>query len=491
MIRLIKKAANNTDILRIINQVIRANINSFYRFDKHELKYIHGLNAENFWNKYIKYILAGEKTKYIKQLKSLLYTLYKNNQSYDINQIINYYDKHFQPIMFNILSTNIPADKIKNLINTIQPVKKQSANKRIFLNKIIKDIVTTVPKQYIPPILDVIDKINIDILKQNSLDKFIQHYINIMYNLYFTEYDISVLTEKLIKSIKYVLKRENKNFNEYEEDINYLMDNKFDLYLKYACNKIFPDMRTVRQVLQHNTNIKNQVLRAYNNVKTWLAQDYSDLELANLRDDDIHIMSNMESGILADCNVVQRRNQLFVVIRINESVTYTGNTNLSSIIYHELIHAIKGQAQSAKEMQYADKGISDAQYQAEAHNDDIWNKGSEMINKHTHLDINSNINTDLESNMNDILYKLNQFHEASLICYNCGWFKIYPKWDNDCELARDNQFICPKCHTHNVKLIYPSPGEKALIDDAFAHLHYTTTEQKRYKSADIHHLLHK
>ena len=59
MIRLIKKAANNTDILRIINQVIRANINLFYRFDKHELKYIHGLNAENFWDKYIKYIFKN------------------------------------------------------------------------------------------------------------------------------------------------------------------------------------------------------------------------------------------------------------------------------------------------------------------------------------------------------------------------------------------------------------------------------------------------
>ena len=128
------------------------------------------------------------------------------------------------------------------------------------------------------------------------------------------------------------------------------------------------------------------------------------------------------------------------------------------------------------------------------HSDKLWDKDVSSITNKTHLDLDYTYNNDNQfqiyenNNMSKYLQQqdlcsrlLNKPHEVTLICYNCSWFKVYEKWNNDYDKAVNNQFVCPKCGRNDVKLISSNPRWKDLVNDAFYQLQYQSIEHKKRK----------
>lgn len=341
-----------------------------------------------------------------------------------------------------------------------------------------------------------IDNLNIySLLKKVNTDNFINNCVKIFDNL---------------EKDKIIIKIYNDFIKEYNyTDINPIIINKIELYLKknfnalarVALTTLYPTdrdkQRVINKFIKSNQQIKETVIRAYNRVKTLLKNEAPDLELLPLKEN--HISVTNQTGVFAA--IVKehtRANSIRLSLQVSKQTVDKGFAFLMSTLYHEIIHCIKNQGSEGQKLYHQrwllnkNKG-NDWQHQQEIHNDEIWDRANDIIRNHTHFDLDygyasdeqypwykgDNISKELAKYRNNLLLNLNETHEATLICYNCGWFNMYREWNNDCEQAKNDMFFCPKCHENNVKLIFPGPGEKELIDDAFTHIHYQAAEQKK------------
>jgi len=275
--------------------------------------------------------------------------------------------------------------------------------------------------------------------KKNIIEKFVKIYID-MYD----EKDKNV-----IKSMK-----------------NYLNRN-FEVITERVVNYQVPDLYALKNLINDNTDkdyekIKDKVKKAYDDVKKILEKEMPDLQLAKLKDSDITILEDDSYG---ESNSYIEDGETHCTIAIGRSLLSRGESVLMNTIYHELCHCIVGQGEEA------DKAWEDGKfknkeddYQDMAHSDKIWKDVSKLISDKTGYDIQQNA-----AEYENKTKKLNHNHEASIVCYNCGWFDIYETFDDDCEKAENNNFSCPECHSSDTKIIYPNENELAIIDDAIAH----------------------
>ena len=275
-----------------------------------------------------------------------------------------------------------------------------------------------------------------------------------------------------------------------ENDLYSIIKRNILVYMNLMCKQIFINNseQNIKYLVdtykKQVKNIKKIVMRAYNNVRRWLKQDYPNLSLRDLTEDNIYIFPTKQYPDRAGfCNINTTNNS--ANIHLSQATIDNSQTYMEKVIYHELIHAIKGQADMATEIyNNSSPKLTHNEYQAIAHNDDIWDQGMDTVRKHTHLDARGyDTNKDI-THASIMLRQLKQPHEATLVCYNCGYFTVYRTWNKDCELAKEGNFTCPKCHKNDVKLISPGPGEKELINDAFAHIHYQVAEQMPYMPVD-------
>ena len=282
-------------------------------------------------------------------------------------------------------------------------------------------------------------------------------------------------------------------------NISNLIKNNFDKFVSYAVKEQFPTKESIKQLLKSIVRQKRQyeevrkkivkkVLYAYHQVEKWLKEEAPDLKLHELKENNIHIIpyDHASSAYCQTYFKIKNGEEVYCDLNIAKSaILKYSDTQLASTIYHELIHYIKNQSALVYKLENLrrQRGIKtdDDELQDISHTDKIWNRGADIVSRHTHLDVNNNYFNQYLSHKNKCLYKLNEAHEASLICYNCGWFDVYNEWNKDCDQALNGNFICPECHKDHVKLIPPGPGEKELLDDALAHLHYQQVEQGSYK----------
>lgn len=368
------------------------------------------------------------------------------------------------------------------------------AKKKKLIHAIAKKLITTNTSEYTAKINNIVESINIDLIDP---DNFLQDFIDQSKALLFSR-SAQKLIDKLTKNIlNYLYKHSNFKLNaSIKDDIESILRSNIEKYISMICDQTFTDEKEIKYLLnkylQHIQDIKKQVIQAYNNVRTWLKEDYPQLELNDLDPDDIYIYPDRERpNAAAYCHLNWDDS---VSIHLSKSTIKQSKTYITKVIYHELVHAIKGQADTARKIDFArkmdkftgktNKALTDDEFQEIAHNDDIWDQGVDSIRKHTHLDVRGyDTNKDI-SNAERQMSKLQYPHEATLICYNCGWYKVYEKWNNDCDQARDNNFTCPRCHQNDVKLISPDPGEKELINDALSHIHYQVSKQLPYESVN-------
>jgi len=431
-------------------------------------------------------------------ISDLCWNIFKNViKKYNINESDgnNIYDQ----LIINTDILNViykySYSKIKAIVynrhipnNSIVDFNKLSfAEKKKIIHNIAKELITTNTSEYKAKINNIIENIDVDLINPN---KFLHDFINQSKIL------LSRNSQKLINKLaKNILEYLYKNFNfklntSIEDDIESIVTSNIEIYISMICNQTFTDEKEIKYLLnkhlQYIQDIKKQVIQAYNNVRIWLKKDYPQLELNDLDPDDIDIYADSKKpGAAAYCSLNWDGS---VSINLSRSTIKRSKTYITTTIYHELIHAIKGQADTARKIERLRKGtdneLTDNEFQEIAHNDDIWDQGVDSIRKHTHLDVRGyNTNKDISSAEQQMI-KLQYPHEATLICYNCGWYKVYEKWNNDCEQARDNNFTCPRCHQKYVKLISAQPGEKELINDALSHIHYQVSEQLPYESVN-------
>lgn len=396
-----------------------------------------------------------------------------------LNDVYSYIYPRIKSIIYKKPKSN------KSIIdfNTLNYTQKEK-----FISKIIKKIIDNNPEKYSVDLSKNISLINsAKISQDNFLNDYINQYTKILLNNR-TEIITKLVDDTLTQIYKIMNLKLTANIKNDIEDI--IMTNLGD-YLEYISKQIFTDEKEIKRILnKYNSqlsNIKRQVMQAYDNIKEWLKSDYPDLKLYKLTENDIYIYPDHKyPGISAFCaqkNLAKKFN-FPVEIHISQSVANSDQTRLTNTIYHELIHAIKGQADTAREISDIELSknhkLTHDEFQEIVHNDKIWDQGIDTVRKHTHLDARGyNTNADI-SHANHGMSQLRRPHEASIVCYNCGWFNVYPKWNNDCDKALNGNFQCPKCHSNDVKLIPAQAGEKQLLEDALSHIHYQVAEQMPY-----------
>lgn len=393
-----------------------------------------------------------------------------------LNDVYSY----IYPRIKSIIYKKPKSNKAIINFNTLNYTQKEK-----FISKIIKKIIDNNPEKYSVDLSKNISLINsAKISQDNFLNDYINQYTKILLNNR-TEIITKLVDDTLTQIYKIMNLKLTVNIKNDIEDI--IMTNLGN-YLEYIGKRIFTDEKEIKRILnKYNSqlsNIKKQVMQAYNNLKNWLKQDYPELKLNQLTENNIHIYpDDSRPGTAGYCRNITIGN--YAEIYLSQSTANGNQTRLTDVIYHELIHAIKGQADTAKEISDIELSknhkLTHDEFQEIAHNDKIWDQGIDTVRKHTHLDVRGyNTNTDLNNANADMFYKLKKPHEASLICYNCGWFKVYLQWNNDCDKALNGNFICPKCHKNDVKLIPAQAGEKQLLEDALNHIHYQIAEQMPY-----------
>ena len=365
--------------------------------------------------------------------------------------------------------------------------KLSFAEKKKTIHNIAKKLITANVLEYKSKINNIIENININSINPNN---FLHDFIDQSKTL--LKRNSQKLIDKLTKNILNYL-HENFNFKlntSIKDDVESIITPNIEIYISMICKQIFADEKEIKYLLnkrlQYIQDIKKQVIQAYNNVRVWLKEDYPQLELNNLNSNNIKIYPDSKKpGVAAYCSLNWNNS---VSINLSESTVKQNKTYITATIYHELIHAIKGQADTARKIKRLRRGtnkeLTDEEFQEIAHNDDIWDQGVNSVRKHTHLDVRGYGASEDISDAQYQMRKLQYPHEATLICYNCGWYEVYEKWNNDCNQARDNNFTCPRCHQKAVKLISPDPGEKELINDALSHIHYQISEQLPYESVN-------
>ena len=503
---LVKKAYNENKIISYIEDpfIIKQIIPSL-----RELATIKKLSTKNFVKKILSY-LNKDKKYTCNNITTAIIQKYFSNVSLEeksniYNIIYNYILKDFLSIMTSIIELYFKNINIETFIQEITQIKIQNEKAQAKIYSILEEIINdNIDILKIKP--DDCDISNINDLNINNFNKNIQL--------------ILPAVTKLNNNIKTLFKQYDESFtNIYNNDINMIITTNYEFILQLILDKSYPD-KTSKQylinILQNKRyNIIDKVKKAYNNAKQWIKKDYPHLELLDLYDNyiavghisgaaqtQILIMDDKGSVRIPTVNDYYKMKQgvykCIADITINSELINLNDSALLKLIYHELVHAIKKQGDETLELttlRYKNKEpvFNPMEYQDSAHNDEIWDQGADSISNHTHLDLdfsyagdkkytpfyeNDNISHKLRS-LSHICNNLNQPHEATLICYNCGWFNVYEKWNNDCEQAENNNFICPECHQQAVKLIYPGPGEKELIDDAFSQWQAKSVEIKK------------
>lgn len=406
-----------------------------------------------------------------------------------ITDLLSDIDSYVRPRIKSIIYKQFNPNKSIIDFNALDFLRK-----RKLIYKMIKRVINDNPKKYC--IIDLkqnISKIDINKISPNNfLRDFIEQYMQLLIKRRSQLID-KLVADTFMNFSKMLNVQLNKNIKNDIEDI--IISNLGD-YCEIICSKAFTDEKELKRLLNKHTrqlqNIKKRVMKAYDNIKEWLKVDYPGLKLYKLTENNIYIYPDDEHPeALAFCTYhrVAKKFDLPVAIYISQSIANSNQTRLTDVIYHELIHTIKGNADLADEI--ADirlsehNPLSDDEYQKIIHNDEIWDQGVDMIKKHTHLNVEPyyNVPPDLK-NANDNMSLLKKPHEASIVCYKCGWFNVYPKWNNECTQALNNNFECPKCHSNNVKLIPAQAGEQQLLEDALAYIHYQVAEQMPYMPPD-------
>ena len=259
---------------------------------------------------------------------------------------------------------------------------------------------------------------------------------------------------------------------------NYLNKN-FNAIAKHAVDLQYPSEEAIISLIKSktdNSDFIKKVQQAYKNVQEWLKNDAPELKLAILKDEDIQLVDLGNDG---EAYQYKQDGQWYAHIAINKSIIARGEAVLMNTIYHEICHCIKGQADEADEKykNRIDKDTgeiiyTDDDFQNDAHNDEIWNKASAIVSKHSGYYIQQ-----YENEYEHRTQKLNQPHEASIICYDCGWFDVYEEFDKNCEQANTGSFRCPECGSSNIKLIYSNEDERGIINDALDHLNNEMVKQ--------------
>lgn len=401
-----------------------------------------------------------------------------------LSDIDNYIRPRIKSILYKKPNSNKPIIDF----NTLDFSKKEK-----IITKILKKLIENDPQKYCVVDLEQnISKINTSRISQNNfLNDFIDQYVKLLIS-HRSEIINKLVNDTLINLNKILNLRLNANVQNDIEDI--IMTNIGD-YFEFICYKTFTDEKEIKRLLNKSTkqlqDIKRRVMKAYDNIKEWLKIDYPDLKLYKLTENDIYIYPDREhpeAAAFCSCKNSARKFDFPVEIHISQSIANSNLTNLTKTIYHELIHAIKGQADMAAEINNIRSSehnkLNNDEYQDIAHNDEIWDQGIDTVRKHTHLDARGyDTNTDI-THANVGMLQLKKPHEASIICYRCGWFNVYPQWNNDCTQALNNNFQCPKCHSNDTKLIPAQAGEQQLLEDALAHIHYKVSEQMPYMPQD-------
>ena len=462
------------------------------------LKYLYNNIDINFFKTFLKqYDLSEYKNFDIDEISTIIsdlcWNIFKNAISkYNINESDIYEQLVINTDILNVIY-KYSYSKIKAIAynkhipnNPIVDFNKLLfAEKKKIIHNIAKKLITTDPSEYNIKINNIIENIDVNLINSNNfLHDFIDQSKTLINN------NSQRLINKLTKNIlNYLYQNFNFKLNtNIEDNIESIITPNIEIYISMICDQTFTDEKEIKRLLnkriKKEKNIKQQVIQAYNNARVWLKNDYPQLELRNLKPDNIYIYAdNKHPGTAGFCSLNDVDGS--VSINLSRSTINKTQTYIISVIYHELIHAIKGQADTAREINRlkleTGEELTDAEFQEIAHNDDIWDQGMDMIRKHTHLDVRGyNTNKDI-NNAEYQISQLNKPHEATLICYNCGWCKVYAKWNKDCDRTRDGNFTCPRCHQKDVKLISPDLGEREIINDALAHIHYKVSEQIPYE----------
>ena len=444
------------------------------------------ITAENVYKQCVEYLLRKKDKICIELLVNYNKLVHKiSNWAF----FTNYLNNNFSTIIESIYKRKF---NINDLVKRIQLVREKNTSK--------VSIITNSPQQ---------EKIGKWV--NYAIDDIANKYFNLdMFNIYAFIKDIN--TNNFAKECsKHILDNDRKSIidqltnmycKESQTSFKNIIRDFFTINFYIIARKAFnilystdkDKQRVINKYLNKNTDLINKVLKAYKNVKEWLKQDYPNLELVELPAENITIVDSDNYDASCGFTFITNPMKLVADIEINRNVLDIGESALAKIIYHELIHCIKRQGKEGRLLKFLKQNnMSDHQFQKEVHNDEIWDQGSNAISKRTHLDLDSNYSSQEDNafyendNISEklarynslLVYSLNEPHEATLICYNCGWFNIYEKWNDDCDKAVNGQFICPECRRNDVKLISPGPGEKDLINDAFSHLQNISVEIKR------------
>ena len=275
------------------------------------------------------------------------------------------------------------------------------------------------------------------------------------------------------------------------------LNRNFDVIARRILEERYNDAKSIYTFIKENVNIKTskteelrqelikKVRKAYDDVARWLKADAPDLELAEIRDEDIQIDTTKGS----DYGYSDRWMEDGVpraYIKIYKSTFNRGEQVLMNTIYHELVHCVVGQADDANtrykngEFRRTDENgetvDDDKAFQNAAHNDDIWDRCSKIITQHSGYAIQQ-YGMEAESNTE----ALNDKHVGTILCYNCGWFHVCKTFDGDMKNAINGTYKCQNCgRTEDINVIYAGDNpsyERNAIDDAVAN----ANDKAKYK----------
>lgn len=504
--KLAKKDYNENEIKSYIFEIIKdqrtltqilPTYNDFLRINK--------LSVKNFAKKILSYCNKNKRRILGNITDNIIQKYFPNislEEQFDIyNTISDYISKNFSSIMTSIIELHYT--RIETIVQKITQSRSRLAPSEIqsILEEIIND--------------------NIDILKIKPDDCDINNANDLNINNFSKNIRlIFSASQKLRDNIISLFTKYDESFTiQYTDDIYNIYQQYAEFILQLILSKSYPDKASkqyfINKLKNKRSNIIDKVKKAYNNVKQWIKKDYPHLELLDLYDNYITIgyipgAAQMQMLIIDDKGSIRIPGfkdyskmkegiyKCIASITINTELIDLNDSALLKLIYHELVHAIKKQGDETLELttlRYKNKEplLNPTEYQNSAHNDEIWDQGADSISKHTHLDLDFSYagdkeytpfyeNDNISHKLRDLSHSCNQLnkpHEATLICYNCGWFKVYEVWNKDCDRARDNNFICPECHQQTVKLISPGSGEKELIDDAFSQWQAKSVEIKK------------